>query len=207
MDETEGTQDAKTSEDTKGTSEQTTKTFTEETQAKAVSDALAKAGRTAKELTQLGESTKADRKQLTDDRVQWRKEKDEEKLESIRDDPDALKDWTKSKALRDEKAELDRRERELKVSEEKHAEALKGVVESTKERNAREIATRLNVDSEPLMKFTDGSTEAMEDLAKSLPKKGETKTLTPDSGKTIGGETIPGSAKGKMRAGWDELHK
>lgn len=29
----------------------------------------------------------------------------------------------------------------------------------------------------------------------------------PDSGTTIGGAGMPDSAKGKMRAGWDEMHK
>ena len=35
----------------------------------------------------------------------------------------------------------------------------------------------------------------------------EKPSVKPDSGKTIGGEGMPESAKGKMRAGWDKLHK
>ena len=62
--------------------------------------------------------------------------------------------------------------------------------EATKERNAREIASRLSVNANLLAKLaksTDGSTEAIEEIAKELPKKGEDKTLKADSGKTIGG--------------------
>ena len=77
--------------------------------------------------------------------------------------------------------------------------------ESTKERNAREIASKYEVNIETL-KLTDGSVEAMEALAKQLSGK-EIKTLKPDSSKTGGGGTMPDSATGKMKAGWDELHK
>ena len=174
----------------KGTSEQP-KTYTEEEKAKAVSDALSAAGRIAKQLDQQREALEAERKQLTASRVQWQREKDEAELEAARDDPDALKSLRARQKQSEREAELDRREQELKISGEKHAEALKGVAQYTKERNAHEIAARLNVDFELLMKFTDGSTEAMEELAKALPKKGEATILRPDSGRTIGGGSIP----------------
>ena len=69
------------------------------------------------------------------------------------------------------------------------------MLESTKERNAREIATRLKVDPNllgELSKLTDGSTEAIEVKANMLPKVGEP---APALRADPGGGT--GSASGK----------
>ena len=63
--------------------------------------------------------------------------------------------------------------------------------ESTKERNAREVATRLGVDPKilgRLAQLTDGSIGEIEKEAKGLPKVAEAKDpLKADSGKTMGG--------------------
>ena len=64
--------------------------------------------------------------------------------------------------------------------------------ESTRTQTAREVATRLNVDVEKLIKFTkftDGSPEAIEDIAKDLPKITLLNpALRPDSNRSIGGQ-------------------
>ncbi|KKM23422.1 hypothetical protein LCGC14_1615320, partial [marine sediment metagenome] len=56
-----------------------------------------------------------------------------------------------------------------------------------------------------LIKFTDGSTEAIEAMAQTLPKKGKTETLLVDSSKTIGGTQELESANDKMLAGLEKV--
>jgi len=191
MDETKETQGVATSEDTKGTSE-TTKTFTEEQvverERQAKSDVSAELGRMKKLNEGLIKSSQA-----IQDRLDKRdREEVEREREKYQDKPDKLSAITEKQARREAESKLTKVEQELEDEKAKTAEAQGVSAKYTKEQNAREIATRLGVDFKPLMKFTDGSTEAMEDLAKSLPKKGETQTITPDSGKTIGGgEGIP----------------
>jgi len=217
MDGTENQKDSPTqeaSEGTKGTSNQP-ETYTTEQRDKAVSDALSAAGRDAKsiaeqraEATRLYEEAKKVKVSLGAERAQWQKEKDAAKLEAARDNPDTLSSVQAKQKQRDREAELARREEELKSSEAKHRAELDDLGKLKNERNALEVATRLNVDAELLLKFTDGSTKAMEELAAHLPKKGEVKPpLKPDSGTTVGGDTMPDSAQGKMKAGWAEFHK
>lgn len=186
MDETKETQGVATSEDTKGTSEET-KTFTEEQVAererKAASDVSAELGRMKKLNEGLIKSSQA-----IQDRLDKRdREEVEREREKYQDQPDKLSAITERQARREAESKLTKAEQELEDERAKTTEAQGVSAKYTKEQNARGIATRLGVDFEPLLKHTDGSTEAMEDLAKSLPKKGETQTLTPDSGKTIGG--------------------
>jgi len=115
------------------------------------------------------------------------KDQEEVELEAARDDSDALTKIRARQRERGAESKLEKLEQELDEEREKSKEAQEVSAKYTKEQNAREIATRLNVDFESLVKFTDGSAEAMEDLARILPKKGEETTLKPDSGKTIGG--------------------
>ncbi len=192
------------------TSKKEPETFTveqvKERESKVRSDALSEIGRLK---TSSESAIKA--AQAANERInKMLRDQDEAELEANMDKPSKITEIQARQTLRKRDAELDERERKLRESEDGHAEALKAVVESTKEQNAREIATRLNVEVKTLIKlakFTDGSLGAIEDIAKDLPRKGETKTLTPDSGKTIGGGEMPDTAKGKMRAGWGELHK
>ncbi|KKN04781.1 hypothetical protein LCGC14_1094100, partial [marine sediment metagenome] len=54
----------------------------------------------------------------------------------------------------------------------------------------REIATRLSVEPERLIRLasrTDGTTEAIEDVAKDLPKLEPQEPLNPDSNRSFGG--------------------
>jgi len=217
LDETEERKDTSPSEkeDTssgeQGTSEKEPKTFDEKQvetiKQKAVSDALAKAGRDAKSLEQREGKVKVAEERATE----TRKREFDARLEAARDNPDELtKLGAEQRAM---KAEVKLAEVEQELGEEKERGKLLDEKEakSTKEQNAREIVTRLGVDTKLLIELakpTDGSTEAIEAKAAMLPKKGEPKDpLRPDSGKTIGGGELPESAKGKMRAGWDELHK
>ncbi len=189
-------------------------TFTKESEEKAVSDALSVAGRDAKTITEktteaqrILESAQNTRKEIKEERERWQNERDEADREVLKADPEALKSLDERIRQRNEATKLASKGKELDERELKNTEAQKEVAQSTKERNAREIATRLNVDSEPLLKFTDGSKEAMEELAQKLPKNETKPPLKTDPGVPIGGGQMPESAKDKMRSGWGEIHK
>ena len=186
LDGTEGQQDT-TSAETTGTSEENLETFTreqvEESARKAKSDALSEIGRYKKSADSAIKATQAVEERIN----RMLKEQEDAELEAARDEPDALRSIRAKQTARAKEADLTKRERELGDNKAEHEEALKAMVEFKKEQNALEIAIKHDVPFEKLLKFTDGSKEAMEDLAKDLPKKGETKTLIPDSGKTIGG--------------------
>lgn len=208
MDEPKGTQDVKTSEETKVTSE-TPPTFTLEQatarESKAVSDALATAGRTAKTLEAREVTIKAREERA----AQAQKDKDELELEDAREDKEKLTAVETRQAARALKSELADAKTELAIVKEKNTEAQEADAKHTKERNAREVATRLGVDAKTLIKYaTDDSVTAMEELARSLSKKEETKPpMTNDTGKNTGGAQEPQSGREQMRAGWDEIHK
>ena len=186
MGEPDEKQDNTSAEQT-DTSKEEPESFTreqmEEERRKANSDALAELGRVRKLNEGLIKSSQA-----IQGRLEKRdKEDDEREREKYQDQPDRLDAIGERIKRRDVESKLAKTEQELEDEKAKTAEAQEVADKSTKERNAREIATRLSVDFKPLVKYTDGSAEAMEDLAKSLPKKGDTQTLTPDSGKTTGG--------------------
>lgn len=182
MDEPKGTQDVETSEDTKETSEKNEETFTKSQMDKAKSDVLAAAGRTAKSLEKREEALK----KATEKAERLESERDEAEIKAAGDDNDKVNAITRGRKERERKAELLRREAELEDREEK----VKGVEDVARKAEIREEAMKLaikhDVSVESLL-LTDGSTEKMEELAKLLPKKGETQTLKVDSGKTIGG--------------------
>ena len=190
MDDPTKTQDVETSEDTKGTSDKDPETFTKERHdedvRKAKSDALAEVGRYKKSADDAIKAVKA-----TEARIdQMLKDQEDAELadaEGNAEKLDAIKERQGKRRAENELAkvrqELDENKEKVRLLDEKE-------VESTKERNAREIASRLDVDAKRLVKlakFTDGSTEAIEEIAQELPKRGEAKTLKVDSGKTTGG--------------------
>ncbi|KKN71491.1 hypothetical protein LCGC14_0420700 [marine sediment metagenome] len=209
MDRPENQQDTSarnSSEGTKGTSEQP-ETFTKEEVAeaakKAAEDALSAAGRTAKNFEQREGAIKAEREKM----AQEQKAKDEAELEDAREDDDKLSRIKARQKARDTATELAKTTSELEVEKAKTKEAQEVGATHTKEQNAREVASRLGVNADTLIKFTDGSVKAMEELAKSLSKKTETKTLLSDSSKTAGGVQMADSSGGKMLSGFEQLHK
>ena len=177
MDEPKETQDVKTSEDTKETSEKKPETFTteqmESAKTKAVSDALAAAGRTVKSFEKREEAaTKAEERIARE-----KQEKYEADKEAAKGDQDLLSAIEKNRKASERKAELDDRERKLnEMKEEVDGKLDKATKAEIKER-AEEVAVKHNVDAKSLVEFTDGSTDKMEELAKMLPKKGEASFL------------------------------
>lgn len=176
----------------------TPKTYTEEQVGKIQS------GLDKQVVKLTGEVAKqTDALKLSNERVeQLQREREETELKEIGDDPDALTLHNRKKALRDGEAELAKDKTAFEKEKESNTEALADLGKAKRVKKAEEIATRHNVDAKLLLKHGG---EDMEALAQDLPKLGEKKQ--PDSGGTIGSATMPESAKDKMRAGWDELHK
>ncbi len=189
----------------KGTSEQT-QTFTleqvTERERNAKSDALAETGR----LRVANEAAikVAQKAQERIDRMI--RDQDDAELEAHKDEPERISAIRERQQRRIVESKLADTESELEVERTKTKEAQEVGVKHTKEQNAREVASRLNVNVQTLLKFTDGSKGAMEDLAKSLPKVGEKTPLIPDSGKTTGGAQMAESGKDKIQAGWEKEH-
>ena len=206
MDKPEETKD--TSErDSSEVNQETSKkpdTSTEELVRKAVSDALSKAGRTDKVLKDREDRLKKTITDAQEAQENWRKQRRESEEETFRDDADALKTLKKKYALEDREAKLALKEAELDGRKGEYEEAQQVVAQSTKERNAREIATRLKVDPETLIKFAD-TEEAMEELAEKLTKG--TETPRPDSGGTTGGGLSDEAFITKLGSGGEPLTK
>jgi len=148
-----------------------------------------KVSKLEKELANFSDRAKDAESQLS----QWRKDRDEAELEAARDEPDKLTLIQQRQKVRDKLVEVARRESELNTREEKVKEANAQAEEFRRTQQAAEISVKHGVDFDSLIKFTDGSPEAMEELAKKLPKTGEhviRSPLHPDSGRTIGGTDL-----------------
>ena len=163
-----------------------TQTQLEEAKRQATSDALSDSRRLQREaenaikaLTGANDRTKARLKELED-----------AELKAAEGDSEQLNAVTERRKRRQVETELDeatlklnQRDGELSQIKEDSAKAVKG-------EKAREIATRLNVDADRLIKlskFTDGSAEAMEELANGLLKKQEVRPIVKsDSGENTG---------------------
>jgi len=134
-------------------------------------------------------SNASDRVKDAEERLsQWQKEREEEELQRAEGDSDAVTRIKARQKERERQAELAKREAELKEREEKVKEVSAQVQEFERTQKAAEIAVKHGVDFNTLVKFTDGSPEAMEELAQRLARKGEVPPIKPDSGKTVGGE-------------------
>ena len=193
MDGTENQKDTSqvtgdTSGGDKGTSEQTPETFTKDQRDKAVSDALSSAGRDAKALETIRTKLEKATEELVQTKARWHKEKDEEELDKAGDDKDALSRVRARQEQREVKAKLAKAEQELEGEREKVKEVGAQTQELERTQKAAEIAVKHGVDFNTLVKFTDGSPKAMEELAQTLTKKGEAPEVKLDSGKTTGVE-------------------
>ncbi len=189
MGELDEKQGVATSAEQMETSVKDPETFTKEqmeAERKGKSDALADIGRLKTEATKAIKAA-----QGAEDRIaKMLEEQDEADRAKYRDEPDKLNAIDERGKRRTAEAKLTKVTQELGEVEERVKAVERKESESTKERNARETAARLNVDPNLLVKLatiTDGSPEAIEAEAKFLPKLGETKALKTDTGTTTGG--------------------
>ena len=189
LDDTKETQD-ESSEDTKGTSEQDEETFTkeqlQEAERKGKSDALAEAGRLKKATENAIKAAQAAETRVD----QMIKDQEDAELRAAAGDEERMSAIKERSLRRKAESDLTQTKSELDTKKEELDTANAEKTENAKERNARDAASRLGVDTKLLIKLvksTDGSTEAIEELAKALPTKEEKKSLKVDSGKTTGG--------------------
>ncbi len=180
-----------TSAEEKGTSDKETETFTKEqlddARTRGKSDGLSESGR----LKKAKEASDKIAERAITRLEKFEKEMEDEELRRAEGDEKKVSAINERRIRRQAETDLATMTQERDEEKEKRQQAEDIISESTKERKAREIATRLEVDPKKLIKlskYTDGSDEAIEDIAKELPKKGETKSLKIDSGKTIGGK-------------------
>ncbi|KKM76876.1 hypothetical protein LCGC14_1375740 [marine sediment metagenome] len=187
-----------------GTSEGTP-VFTPEQQAqidqstaKAVSDALATAGRDAKTLETDRKANDAARKTLDNERLTLRRSQEtaEDAAARTSEDPDAFRNLTASRELR-------RREEALATERETLEERERNVNATASVANANKIAAELKVDSGTLLKYTDGSEAEMREFAKLLPPQGET---TPQT-KTSAIKPDPGTGNGVATLSWQQAQQ
>ena len=198
------------------------KTYTEKDIEKAVQVALTKAGRDAKALADK-EATLNTEKEAVDtakaEIAEIQKQIDEAELEAARGDPDKLKELQAKKSYKAKLAELDtknkelqKREADLNRREAEHEAEIQAAKETQREITIWQIAQEKSVDPVRLKtlaeKFNIEGKENLEELANEIASgKPEGETLKVDSGATSGGKAMPESAKGKIKAGWKEIHK
>jgi len=224
MDETKETnQDAsqKSSDGRPGTtSKEPAKTYTEEERDKAVNDALATAGRTAKELDDRKAGLDAERQELDDlkgEVTKVQEQIDQAELEAAKGDPERLRELQAKKSYKDlldkleaKKKELDKREAELNRSKAEHESEVNAAKQTQLEIELWKIAEAEGIKAEDLKKGMKDlgltTVEQAKTLAKTLKtgkqpesKKGE--KFDPDSGVTSGGgESLEGKSASKLFA-------
>jgi len=184
------------------------KTYTEEEHQKALQADRIKRGRDDKSLTNREANVKA-----REDATKAAQEKrDAAELEEVRNDPDKLAVYRSQQAERERTKKQDEREADLNKREAEHEAEITSAREAQKEITIWQVATAKKVDPMRLKtlseKFNIEGKEKLEELADEIAsEKPATEGLKTDSGVTKGGPTLPESAKGKIKAGWEEVHK
>lgn len=167
-----------------------TPTFTQEQVDKMVRDArtsvMADIGRQRAEAEKALKAATAAQERLS----KLEAERMEAELEAAKDQPDKIRLIRESQRRKALESKLEQAETELNEHKVRLTELTQKETESRKSQISREIATRLNVDPgtlAKLAKFTDGTAEAIEDIANNLPKLNTMNTFKPDSNRTSGG--------------------
>ena len=122
------------------------------------------------------------------------KEQEEFELQTAAGNTEQLSAVKERIQRRQIESELEDAQLKLNQRDEELSEIRKASQEIVKQSKARTIAERLNVDADRLIslsRFTDGSAEAMEGIAKELPKA----TRRPPVKTDLGGRTNQGSGK------------
>ena len=194
-----------TSEGEKGTSGGEPETYTEEQVTKAVSDALAKAGRTAKQLEKREAESKIrnDARQAELDARQ--KRLDDAEFEAIKGDPDLEAAYKSKKRIEDAQKALDEDRRKLEAEKLEHTDKLKAADDTAREIAIWKIAIKHNADPAVVKEKADQlgvtSEEQVEAIAEMIGSKEVKPGLKPDSGMTRGGaKSVEGQPARKIFA-------
>ena len=164
-----------------------TETQAKARETKAVSDALATAGRTAKKFEGREAAIKA-REEAAEAR---QKAIDDAELDAIKGDPDLEAQYRrKQEATKREKA-LAEREQKQTQKEIEHQADIDAANASKREIAIWEIAQKYGVDANALKELNLDTPEQMESVAKAMAAGKAAPGSEPDSGKTIGGMGTP----------------
>mgnify|MGYP001610250318 CR=1 FL=1 len=184
------------------TPEKTPETLAQE---KAVSDALAAAGRTAKAFESRETALKAREQAIKDAEVkaeERQKQKDAEELEAATDDAERSVIQRKQQ-LRVKEIAFRQKEEEHERKVAEHQAEIDAARATRFETEVWEIAAKHGVDAVWLKGLGISDMKQLDLIAKGASTQ---KGIVPDSGRTMGGGEIPASAKGKIRLGWDKIH-
>jgi len=178
---------------------------------KAVSDALAKAGRDAKTLEAQQAKLEKDAADLTAKQIAWQRQREEEEEEAVADDMpalQALRDRRARKAAEESKAsELAERESKLAKRETELADMIERDRTLQRTQLASEIAVEKGVSLDAILKLAKADTrEAMEEVAAVLPKEiGKHPPMRSAPGETLGGGEI--SEQDKLKRRYPSMYK
>ena len=215
MDETKNIQKdslqetGQTSKDSEGiTSAKETRTYSEAEVKKQVSDALAAAGRTAKQLTEKEASFQAREEAIKareTEIAEFQRQRDEVELEEARSDPEKMREYQYKQAkkmeitnLEAQKADIRRQQEEINRSKAEHEAEIKIARDTLTEIKLWQIGAKYGISHVALKELNLPDVEQAEKVAKALsamapkrPTTGEAeaateKPFTPDSGVTSG---------------------
>lgn len=156
---------------------------------KVRSDSLAELGRVRKAAEEaIKKSTEAANKNFQ----AILKQREDEELAAAKDEPDKQVAIRERQQRRQKEAELAQAQEELNESKARLQELSQKTTEFTRDQISNDIAKRLKVDPvklAKLVKFTDGSAQAIEEIASEMPKltPPPQNNFRPDSNETTGG--------------------
>ena len=187
-DETKTTQTDTLDESSKGKdgSTSTPQTFDQKTQKKAVSDALAIAGRTSKVLDDRKVSQDAREQKIKDSEAKEGeriKARDAKELEDAKDDPEKLTIVQRNQKARNREIAVKIREEEAKALEAKNKTEIEAARATRFETDVWEIATKHKVDPAQLKEIGITDLKQLEGVAKVM---SSAVPFIPDSGKDVG---------------------
>lgn len=156
---------------------------------KVRSDSLAELGRVRKAADEAIKKATSEATKVYQELI---KQREVEDLEAVKDEPDKVATIRERQARRQKETELVEVQTKLNEANTRLQELATREAETTKEKSTREIAERLKVNPTrlaELVKFTDGSIEAIEEIAKEMPKLNPipSRSIRPDSSETAGG--------------------
>ena len=193
VDEKELNQDVNTSEQAPETSHEPDKFTKEEVDkitAKIRSDTESALGRIRKETSEAirkaTETTAARYQEII-------KQREDEELLAAKDEPDRQAAIRERQQRRQAESKIAEKDTELNETKARLQEYVTKTSEITRDQTAQEVAKRLKVDPvklAKLVKFTDGSATAIEEIASEMPKLNtptSRNNFQPDSNETAGG--------------------
>lgn len=188
------------------TPKETPPTYTQDQVDKAVQAALTKAGRTEKSFSTREATIKAREDAL----AEKERQKEAAELEEAKKDPDALAAYNAKQARKQQEADLKKEREQLERDKAEHEAEIIAAKEAQKEITIWQVASAKKIDPEKLKELSEELNievkEKLERLADEIAAK-PGGIIDPDSGLTKGATPMPESAKGKIKAGWAEVHK